>query len=138
MKTRTTSKTRGRGRTTAPVSRRGTVPARGRSNANFNRRSAGRTERSAKRTTNHEQIRKWVEARGGHPAKVKRTAKGGQRGGILRIDFPGFSGATSLKAISWDEWFDIFEDRNLAFLYQTTPTPTGKTSRFNKLVSRES
>ncbi len=87
-------------------------------------------------TTDHEEIRKWVEERGGHPATVKRTARGKQQAGIIRIDFPGFSGAESLKPITWDEWFDMFEERRLAFLHQKK-TGSGKQSRFNKLVSRE-
>jgi hypothetical protein len=68
-----------------------------------------------------------VESRGGHPAAVKS----GGAGRVLRIDFPGFSGGTTLKQISWDEWFEVFDERHLAFLYQG-----GKNSRFNKLVSR--
>jgi len=87
-------------------------------------------------TTDHEEIRRWVETRGAHPAIVKRTARGRPESGIIRIDFPGFSGAQSLKEISWDEWFDIFEKRRLAFLYQER-TATRKPSRFNKLVARE-
>jgi hypothetical protein len=67
---------------------------------------------------------------------VKRTAKGEQGAGVLRIDFPGFSGERSLKHISWDEWFDIFDERRLGFLHQDR-TATGKVSRFNKLVCRE-
>ena len=87
-------------------------------------------------TTDHETIREWAEARDGHPATVKGALRRGQEAGILRIDFPGFSGARSLKSISWDEWFDVFEQRQLAFLYQEC-TATGKPSRFNKLVARE-
>jgi hypothetical protein len=67
---------------------------------------------SAKSTTNHDEIRHWVEARGGHPALVKRTARDGH-GGILRIDFPGFSGERSLKEISWDDFFETFEDSRI-------------------------
>ncbi|HEU4604412.1 MAG TPA: hypothetical protein VFS24_20725, partial [Steroidobacteraceae bacterium] len=51
--------------------------------------------------------------------------------GILRIDFPGFSGQQSLESISWDEWFEWFDRNELAFLYQDE-------NRFNKLVSRDS
>jgi hypothetical protein len=29
---------------------------------------------TSKTTTNHTEIRKWAESRGGHPATVKRTA----------------------------------------------------------------
>ena len=61
--------------------------------------------------------------------------KAGQAAGVLRIDFPGYSGERSLKPVSWEEWFNTFEDRQLAFLYQDR-TASGKTSRFNKLVQR--
>jgi hypothetical protein len=87
-------------------------------------------------TVKHDQIRRWVEARGGHPATVKRTVKGKQAAGVLRIDFPGFSGAQSLKPISWDEWFETFDEKRLAFLYQDKTT-SGKQNRFNKLVCRK-
>ena len=87
-------------------------------------------------TTAHEEIRRWVEQRDGHPAIVKRTTRGRNESGIIRIDFPGFSGARSLEAISWDKWFEIFEQQRLAFLYQDR-TAGGKPSRFNKLVARE-
>lgn len=91
---------------------------------------------SAKVTTDHDEIREWVESHGGHPAMVKRTARNG-RGGILRIDFPGFSGEGSLEEVSWDDFFQKFEDSQLAFLYQDR-TASGRASRFNKLVARES
>ncbi len=87
-------------------------------------------------TTDHEQIRRWVEARGGHPATVKRTVRDHQAAGIIRIDFPGYSGAQTLEPITWDEWFDMFENRQLGFLYQDK-TANGKQSRFNKLVARK-
>ena len=57
----------------------------------------------SKVTTNHDEIRRWVEERGGHPARVKDTASKNSPG-LLRIDYPGFSGGNSLEAISWDEF----------------------------------
>ncbi|MDB4941590.1 MAG: hypothetical protein JWP97_1124 [Labilithrix sp.] len=81
-------------------------------------------------TTDHEEIRKWVEDRGGRPAHVKRTGKAGDLG-ILRIDYPGFSGEDTLEEVDWDDWFQMFEENNLAFVYDT-----GKKSRFSKLVTR--
>lgn len=90
---------------------------------------------SAKVTTDHEVIRKWVEERGGCPAHVKGTGGDGDPG-VLRIDFPGFSGQETLEKISWDQFFDWFDKNNLAFLYQDK-TADGKPSRFNKLVSRD-
>ncbi len=89
---------------------------------------------SAKTTTDHEEIKHWVEERGGHPACVKgRGGKGDP--GILRIDFPGFSGEETLAHISWDEWFRAFDANGLAFLHQDEASGGG-VSRFNKLVSR--
>ncbi len=89
----------------------------------------------AKTTTDHETIKQWVEERGGSPATVIGTGKEGEAG-LLRIDFPGYSGEGKLQHISWDEFFQKFEESKLAFLYQDEIH--GKTSRFNKLVSRTS
>jgi hypothetical protein len=90
----------------------------------------------SKVTTDHEVIRKWVETRGGRPAAVKKTHEKDEPG-IIRIDFPGFTGAGSLEPITWKEFFVQFDDRKLAFLYQEK-TASGEVSRFNKLISRES
>ena len=83
----------------------------------------------AKVTTDHDEIRKWVEERGGHPAQVKDTE-------LLRIDYPGFSGEDRLEEITWETFFKAFEENNLAFLYQDE-TKDGKQSRFSKLVDRD-
>ncbi len=90
----------------------------------------------SKTTTDHEEIKKWVEKQGGHPARVKGT-EDEKGGGLLRVDFPGYSGKDSLEEISWEEFFEEFEDSDLAFLYQDK-TSDGKKSRFSKLVSRKS
>ena len=83
-------------------------------------------------TTDHDDIRRWAEERGGRPSVV-RTKRG--RGGILRFDFG--EDDEKLEETSWDEFFQIFDDRGLAFVYQEK-TSDGQTSRFNKLVSRDS
>jgi hypothetical protein len=83
----------------------------------------------SKVTTDHEEIRRWVEERGGHPARVKGT-------NLLRIDYPGFSGGERLESISWDELFEVFDENNLSFLYQER-TKDGGLSRFSKFVDRE-
>lgn len=90
----------------------------------------------AKVTTNHEEIQQWAEDRGGFPARVKGTNKG-ESSGIIRIDYQGFSGEERLEKISWDEFFEAFEDNNLAFLYQEN-VKGGKQSRFSKLIDRDS
>lgn len=84
-------------------------------------------------TTDHEEIKRWVEERGGRPATVKGT---GEEAGILRIDFPGYSGADSLEEISWDNFFQKFDESNLQFLYQEE-TSDGKQSRFSKFIAKE-
>ena len=92
-----------------------------------------KTSHESKTTTDHEEIRSWVEERDGHPAQVKGTEKGGSA--LLRIDYPGFSGEDRLEEISWDEFFEIFDENNLAFLYQEK-TEDGGLSRFSKFVNR--
>jgi hypothetical protein len=101
-------------------------------------RSLARTGRTSAKTsqttTDHDEIQQWAESRNGVPACVKKTGGHGDAG-ILRIDFPGGAEA-SLQQISWDEWFQKFDASDLVFLYQEK-TVTGRTSRFNKLVSKE-
>src|SRR5690606_21874391 len=92
---------------------------------------AGGVMAQAKATIDHDAIKEWVEERGGCPAQVKGSGST-DNPGILRIDYPGYGGKQSLEKISWDAFFDAFEDNELAFLYQDD----GK-SRFSKLVSRE-
>jgi hypothetical protein len=89
----------------------------------------------SKTTTDHDTIRRWAEERGGAPAEVASTG-GEARTGILRIDFPGYSGEGELRRIPWDEWFAKFDDSGLAFVYQDA-TAGGERSNFNKLVARE-
>ena len=82
---------------------------------------------SSETTRDHDTIRKWAEARDGHPARVK----GSGEGGILRIDFG--DPEDSLEQISWEEFFAIFDENGLSFLYQDR-TSDGGTSRFNKFT----
>lgn len=89
----------------------------------------------SKTTTDHNEIKQWVEAREGHPAAVSGTGDDDEAG-VLRIDFPGYSGQDRLEEISWDEFFEKFDQKNLAFLYQDK-TRDGEESRFFKLISRE-
>jgi hypothetical protein len=93
-------------------------------------RSASRT------TTDHEEIRRWAEERGGQPAEVEGTERGANDTGIIRLDFPGYAGTPPLRHISWDEWFGKFDDSGLALVYQER-TAGGQKSNFNKLVARE-
>ncbi len=89
----------------------------------------------SKTTTDHNVIKKWVEDRGGHPAAVMNTESDNDPG-MLRIDFPGYSGAGRLEPISWDEWFRKFDEKHLVFLYQDE-MKNGQPSRFWKLISSD-
>ena len=86
----------------------------------------------SKTTQDHAEIRRWCEARGGKPSHVKGTGNS-KDVGLLRIDFPGYSGEGTLEPISWDDFFREFDERGLAFVYQEK-TAEGKQSNFNKLV----
>ncbi|MBV0890834.1 hypothetical protein KTN05_03105 [Paracoccus sp. Z118] len=87
---------------------------------------------SSETTTDHDIIRKWIEDRGGIPSVVRGT-EDDEGEGILRVDFAERDEA--LDEISWEEFFETFEDRGLAFLYQEE-TQDGKESRFFKFVNR--
>ncbi len=85
----------------------------------------------AETTTHHETIRKWAESKGGKPAAVDRTHQGGDVG-IIRIMFPEArqSEHESLVEITWDEFFEEFDKRELALVYDDK-------SMFNKIVGRD-
>lgn len=85
---------------------------------------------AAQQTTDHAVIRRWAESRGGRPAAVRTD----REGGILRIDFG--EPEENLDEIEWNEFFDVFEQNTLAFLYQEE-TGDGEVSRFSKFVARE-
>lgn len=67
-------------------------------------------------TTSHEVIKQWAERRGAKPATVPGTEHGDHLG-VLTFDFPGYGGER-LAEVSWDEWLDTFDSRNLRFIYQ--------------------
>lgn len=85
------------------------------------------------RTTDHDAIRKWAEARDGKPSVISQD---GEKTEMLRLDFPGYA-EENLEEINWDKWFNIFEENNLELIYQEE-TKEGEKSNFNKLVSRNS
>lgn len=95
-----------------------------------------RTERRATRggarsTTDHDEIREWAQAHGGRPAAVARTHQGGDVG-IIRIMFPEAPNSehAALTEIGWDEFFEEFEKRGLALLYDPN-------SLFSKIIGRD-
>ncbi len=88
----------------------------------------------AKTTQDHEEIQKWAEARGGKPAVVAATESDKQTG-ILRLMFPNAPQHNdgALEEISWDEFFEKFDESGLQLIYQEE-TADHQISDFNKLT----
>ncbi len=91
----------------------------------------------AKTTTDHKKIRKWVEDRGGKPATIESTKHRGEDAGLLRIDFPGGASNPPLTPITWEQFFEKFDEEKLALLYQEEKA-SGEQSTFCKFVERDS
>ncbi len=91
----------------------------------------------AKTTKDHDEIRRWAEARGGKPAVVAATETD-KATGILRLMFPNAPNRNddALEEISWDEFFEKFDQSGLALVYQDV-TADVERSNFNKLVYPE-
>jgi hypothetical protein len=91
--------------------------------------------RKSRVLTDHEEIQRWAEERDAQPACVRGTGSE-EDVGMIRLDFPGYSGETSLESIEWDEWFQKFDENNLALLVEDE-TAGGEQSNFNKIIGRE-
>lgn len=84
-------------------------------------------------TRDHDVIMQWATDRKADPATIRGTEHGG-RPGVLRFDFPGYDEGGQLAPVSWDKWFETFDDRELVFDYQEH-TRNHRTSNFFKLDS---
>jgi len=60
--------------------------------------------------------------RGGAPVTVSRIERDSEAAGLLRIDFPGYSGKGTLQPIDWDE----FEENSRMQISLSFTTPIGK------------
>lgn len=77
-------------------------------------------------TTDHEEIRNWVEEHEGRPAVAPD-----RKNRAVRIFFPDQYVGDPVQEISWDEFFDKFEEEDLAFMYKDD-----EDSRFFRIVER--
>lgn len=127
---------RGTGKRTASSGGGRTAAKKSGGGARAQARGGGMRGGAAHMLTDPQEIRRWAEERGGKPACVRGTGRKKGDIGMIRLDFPGFSGEQSLQPISWEEWTRQFEENNLALLVQEK-TAGGEQSNFNKLVSRE-
>jgi hypothetical protein len=92
----------------------------------------------SKTTQDHDEIRKWAEARKAVPCEVADTEQDGEPG-ILRFCFPKAKNRNddSLKEIDWEDFFAKFDENGLSLVYQEK-TAAGARSNFNKLIHADS
>lgn len=84
-------------------------------------------------TTDHDEIRRWVDGIGGRPVQVR--IGGADHGiGVPDLDLPGGTTLGHVEPITWDEWFALFDSTGLALLYDQEND--GSPSAFTKLVQR--
>ena len=59
-------------------------------------------------------IRQWADQRSAQPATTPGAAD--DRPSVLRFDLEG-GADQDLQPIPWDEWFEVFDGRDLVFIY---------------------
>jgi len=67
-------------------------------------------------TIEKQTIRDWAQQRNGKPALLKHKNDTGRAGEMLKIVFPGDE-TKDMDLISWEQFFIIFEENNLKFLF---------------------
>lgn len=88
---------------------------------------------TATATRNHDLIQKWAGAHRAEPATGMATESGEATvdvhdgGAGVRFNFPG---AGFFRPISWDEWFEYFDDGQLLFVFEAELPAQGSTSTF--------
>lgn len=90
---------------------------------------------TGKTTRNHHEIQRWAEERGGKPVTLKKSPIKYSIEAV-RINFPEFNYENSFETISWEDFFEIFDESGLFFLYQEL-TSDGAKSRFFKFIGIE-
>jgi hypothetical protein len=92
----------------------------------------------SKTTHDHDEIRRWAEARKAIPCEVASTEHEGEAG-ILRFCFPNAKNRNddALKEIDWEQFFAKFDENGLSLVYQEK-TAGGARSNFNKLIHADS
>lgn len=68
-------------------------------------------------TIEHDEIKTWVDAHGGAPAKVRGTGSDSSDPAVLRIDFSGDGGTAQLERMEWDAWLEAFTDQKMAAVF---------------------
>lgn len=71
---------------------------------------------SGETTTDHALVRNWMERHDAFPAHVTGTEGEGD-GGLLRVGFADAQRPESLEEITWEEFFEQFDEKSLVFVY---------------------
>jgi hypothetical protein len=79
-------------------------------------------------TTDKKAIKEWIEERKGWPA-VQIKTNGNRKENILWVGFPEASTHKNLQKITWEEFFEKFDQEQLTFLYQDASL-NGEQSQF--------
>lgn len=85
--------------------------------------NSGRVE-----TVDHDEIMEWVEENDGRPARLEDEVLDSD---TLRIAFEEERMSEDLERVSWEEFFDIFEEEGIVFVYEQSP-PDAEDERPNK------
>ena len=88
-----------------------------------------------KTTTDHDEIRRWADERGGRPVRVPGVFGKVADATDLRIDFLFDKYDDDLEQITWEDFFAQFDRETMALVYQTE-TEGGAMSRFGRIVRR--
>lgn len=89
-------------------------------------------------TRDHELIKQWADKRQAMPATGEETGSGpatfkvNDGGAGIRFNFPGVG---SFRPITWDEWFQNFDQHGCAFVHDGSPS--GPLSHSYRIVKAE-
>src|SRR3989338_5207085 len=86
--------------------------------------------KNSKTTTDHDEIKTWVEGRGGKPGKIT----GDETESKLVIIFSGTKDP-AVEETSWERFFEIFDQNNLLFLCEEGKN--GKQTYFCEIISMD-
>lgn len=67
-------------------------------------------------TTDHDEIRLWIQRHHGAPARVSDPAEVRAAGALL-VDFLGVRSGHGFEHVSWVDWFAWFDSHALCFRY---------------------
>jgi hypothetical protein len=84
---------------------------------------------TSQETKDHQIIREWIDERQGAPAVI-RNSNSHTGNSPLRIKFDETT--DELQEISWEEFFKIFDEQELTFLYDTD-----RSSRLSKFIYKD-